>query len=352
MEDEDTGIDMDAALGEIADSLGFDDPPTADASAARPADDGLGNGETVNEEVAAPAAGAATPAAPAAPPAPAAADGKPADPAAAADPLATAPRTWRPEAAATWTSLPAEARQEILKREDDMFKGIEQYKGDAQVGRDLRQAIGKYIPLLQQHNINPMEQISGLMDAHYTLAMGSPDQKLALFHRLASDYGVNLSEAAVAVPPYVDPQVKGLQEKVQSLESTLTAQQQRQAAEARQAFEAEVDKFAADPKNIYFNELVNDMAKLLEGRVANTIAEAYDKAMKLNPVVAAKETARAKAEAEKKAAEEEAAKAAAAKAATAANVRSRARAGSAATPVGSIDDTLNATYAAIMARGS
>lgn len=344
-EEQDISIDMDAALGEIADGLGFEDQPDGGTSSDPQAnDDGLGNGETVNEEVAAPAAAAAKD--PAAAP-----NSQPPNPAAPADPLATPPRTWRPEAAAEWDKLPPTVKAEIAKREEDMFRGVEQYKGDAQIGKGFKQAVGKYIPMMQQYGIDPFQQVAGLMDAHYTLATGSNEQKLALFQRLAEDYGVNLGEAATTLGPYVDPQVKGLQEKVQSLESHLTAEQTRRAEEARQAFVSEVDKFAADPANVHFADVANDMAQLLEGRVAKDLKDAYDKAIKLNPVVAAKEAARIKAESEKKAAEEAAKKAAEARASTAANVRSRARAGSAATPVGSIDDTLNATYAAIMSRG-
>ena len=33
-----------------------------------------------------------------------------------------APKTWRPEAAAKWAALPPEVQQEVLKREQDIFK--------------------------------------------------------------------------------------------------------------------------------------------------------------------------------------------------------------------------------------
>lgn len=340
-------IDMDAAVADVAEGLGFE--PASDEGAD---DDGLGDGETVTEEVAAPAAKPGDPA-----PAPAAADKAaaaaptdPANPAAPADPLAAAPRTWRPEAAAEWANLSPTVKAEIAKREEDMFRGVEQYKIDAGVGKSFKQSIGKFIPLLQQHNIDPFQQVTGLMEAHQTLALGTPDQKLALFQRLAQDYGVDLATAAVSQPPYRDPEVERLQKEVQALKSGREEEQARQQAAARQAFERDVEQFSSDPKNVYFQELINDMIPLLEGGVARTIAEAYDKAAKLNPVVAAKEAARQQAEATKKAAEEAAKKAEEARRATAANVRSRARAGSAAAPVGSIDDTLNETYKAIMSR--
>lgn len=336
-ENNEVTIDIESAVAEIGEGLGFDVEENED--------------EVPAGEVASPAA-PATPAATSTetPAAPAAAT-NPATAPAVPDPLAVAPRTWRPEAAAEWAALPPTVKAEIAKREEDAFRGIEQYKGDARVGQGFKQAIGKYLPILQQHNIDPMQQVAGLMEAHQTLALGTSDQKLALFQKLAEDYGVSLADAAINLPPYRDPEVVRLQKELQDVKSSMSAAEQHRAQQQRAEFEAEVTKFQSDPANLYFNELVNDMAELLEKGLAKNIKEAYDKAAKLNPVVSAKEQVRVTAEATKKAAEDAAAKAAAAKAATAANVRSRARAGSAATPVGSIDDTLQATYREIMSRG-
>lgn len=330
-------IDMGAAVAEIGEGLGFevDDTPPADPKPT------LGDGETVNEEVAAPASE----------PTADAATTPPADPAAATDPLATPPRTWRPEAAADWAKLTPTARAEILKREEDMFKGLEGYKADAAFAKDVKGALAQYLPLLQQHNINPVAQIRGLMDAHYTLAFGAPEQKADLFAKLAQDYGINLAELAVHQPPYRDPEVERLTKEVQGLKSTLTAEQERQAAEHRSKVQREVDAFAADPKNVHFAAVANDIAQMLQSGVASTLQEAYDKAVWANPVTRQAEIARQQAEATKKAQAEAAAKAEAARKATAANVRTSAKSGSAATPLGSIDDTLNETYRSIMSRG-
>lgn len=334
-------FDMDGALSDIADGLGFEPAEDPPAGEDPPADDPPAGDEPPASEGVTPPTPVGTP--PVTPPAGAATDP-------AAPTVIAPPRTWRPEAAATWAQIPPAAQAEIAKREDDMFKGLEAYKADASIGKGLKQAIGRHVPLLQQHNIDPMQQISGLMDAHITLATGSPEQRLVLFQQLAKDYGVDLVSAAVAQPPYIDPQVERLQKELDSVKSTLTAEQSRQQAEARKAFEADVTKFSTAPENQYFSELSQDMAELLEKGVAKDLREAYDKALRLNPIVFAKEQARQQADAAKKATEEAARKAAVARKATSANVKSSAKAGSAATPLGSIDDTLQAAYREIMSR--
>lgn len=271
------------------------------------------------------------------------------------DPAAAAlepPKTWRKEAAATWAALPAEAKAEILKREEDIFKGIEAYKADAGFGKSLKGVMAPYMPILQQYNIDPVAQVQQLMNAHHTLALGTPQQKAALFQQLARDYQIDLGQlTATGEAPYIDPAVKDLQTQLQAVKSQLSSAEQARFTEVRQGLEKQIDAFAQDPANVHFNDVANDMAVLLEKGVCKTLPEAYERAVWMNPAVRAKEVARQQAEASKKAADDAAAKAAAARKSTAANVRTSAKSGSAAAPLGSMDDTLAEALAAIKARG-
>lgn len=278
-------------------------------------------------------------------------DGTPAT--AAADPAAEPPKTWRAEAKATWAALPPEAKAEILKREDDIFRGIEVYKADASFGKSLKGALAPYLPILEQYKIDPTAQVKQLMEAHHTLALGTPEQKLALFQRLAQDYQIDMGQlqSAGGEAPYIDPAVAALQTELRAVKSQLSTAEQHRLAQERSALEKQIETFSKDPANAYFNEVANDMAELLQRGVCKTLPEAYEKAIWTNPAVRAKEVARQQAEAASKAAQEATARAAAARKATAANVRTSAKGGSAAAPLGSIDDTLNEALANIRARG-
>lgn len=261
------------------------------------------------------------------------------------------PKTWRAEALAKWETLPAEVQREVLKREEDIFKGLESYKADAQIGRSLNQVLSPYMPMLQQAGVNPLQQIESLMQAHHGLATGTPEQKQRFFSELARAYNVPLSGELVGEePPFVDPQVAALQKEIAALKSKTSAREQQEAATLRATLQKEIDAFAADPKNVYFDEVATDIAALLKSGTASTLAEAYEKAIWLNPATRAKEQSRLTAEAEAKAKAEAEAKAAAAKKATAANVRSSPKSASAAAPLGSIDDTLSAALNSIRSR--
>lgn len=264
-----------------------------------------------------------------------------------------APRTWRPEAAAEFAKLPPVVQSEILKREEDIFKGIEGYKEAAAFGNSLKTVLDPYLPTLQQYGIRPEAQVADMMQAHYTLAFGTPEQKIALVHQVLKDYNIPFApQAAVDTPVWVDPQVEALQKELQGIKSTLSksenAQIERQKAEITQ----HVQSFASDPKNVYFEELANDIAHLLRTGAEKSVESAYEAAIWRNPVTRAKEFDRQQAERTEAARKAEQERVRKAKEATEINVRSKAKTRGAATPVGSIDDTLNETLASINARSN
>jgi hypothetical protein len=359
-------FDMTSAVDDLSESLGFgegddngnDDLPDGTAGddlAAGGGDPGApaaGNKPTVSPEP----SGVAGDPANAGKPAMAAGTPPAGGPAPAPGPTTTAdaaPRSWTPAAAEKWATLDPVVKAEIAKREEDMFRGIEVYKEDATWGKGVKGILAPYLPIMQQHGIDPMAQVKNLMGAHYTLATGSPEEKGALLGKLLADYKIdpNFVPLPGGEPPHVDSEVKALRERTQALESA----EQRRATEAleasKQAQTREIETFFADPANIYVKELGYDMADLLARDAKLTIADAYAQATWLNPVIRAKEIARTTAEAAAKQKAVDDAKVAEAKKAAAANVKSRPKSGSAAAPLGTIDDTMAATLAEIKGRG-
>ena len=333
MEDD---FDVGAAVDEIGSGLGF-------GTTEEKTDD------DVVLDVAAPAAE------------PAAAEAKPEEgmqPTAEAKPAAVdeAPKTWRKEASATWAALPSEAKAEILKREADIFAGIESYKVDATFGKSVKQVVAPYENILRQNNMDPVQTINGLLNSHYALATGTREQKENLFRLLAKDYQIDIaslipSGQQAGEPPYIDPAVADLRQKLAGVESELTQARQARLNESKANISKQVASFAEDPKNIYFNELSEDMASLVQRGIAGTLQEAYEKAIWLNPVTRAKEASRIATEQATAAQAAAKAKVATAKAATAANVKTSAKSGSATAPLGTLDDTLASALAEIKSRG-
>lgn len=268
------------------------------------------------------------------------------------------PKTWRPEAASEWAKLPPVIQEEVLKREADIFRGIEALKPDANLGKAFQTALQPFDQFLRQTKADPVRLTQDLISAHTTLSIGSPEQKLAVLQRISAAYGVPLIPPDPnAEPPYIDPQVKALQDQLKAVQSQLsgTAEEQRKAAEAEQTrvrsqLMAEIETFAKDPANKHYATVEGEMSRILSSGMATTLKDAYDQAVWLNPTARAAEQARITAESAQKQREEALAKAEAAKKAAAANVRTSAKQASGTTLLGSIDDTLKETLREINSR--
>jgi len=312
-------FDMSQAVDSIGESLGF------------------GVGEVV-DEVVKPAV--ETPAATVAPTTP-------------AEPVVTAPKTWKPEEVADWANIPASAKAAIARREEEMFKGIEQYKNTASFGTNVQSVLQPYEQILKQYGIDPVQNISGLMQTQYTLAKGTQEQKEALFANMAKEYGINLGQVSSAnTDAYTDPQVKMLQDEIASLKAGQSSLHQARYEEVKSKTQNEVNAFAANPENSHFDFLADDITKLLLADKQMTLQKAYETAVWTNPVTRAKEVEKQATAAQAKAKEEAEKKLAGIKRATAANVQVQPKAGAATLPLGTMDDTMAATLASIKNRSN
>ena len=111
------------------------------------------------------------------------------------------PTTWKKEYVEVWNKMQegkpldkaefAKFAEYANQRESEYKKGVSAYKAEADNARELTQAIGPFIPELQKHGIHPAAWINNLGRAHYTLANGTYEQKVQMFHRLAQDMAYN-----------------------------------------------------------------------------------------------------------------------------------------------------------------
>ena len=262
-----------------------------------------------------------------------------------------APTTWTKEAIEKWATLDPVVQQEVLKREQDMFKGLEEYKGRAEIGDQYNKVVEPYKPAMEKSGVNPVEMFGNFAANHYTLSFGTEDQKLNLAANLLENYDIDLIKLAehIGSRPMVDPRVANLEREIAELKKGAQTSQTTASEEARRQVQATIDAFAADPKNSYFPEVANDIVALMNAGAALSLQEAYDKAVYANPITRQKEIDRLTAEklAENARTEEDRKKKIAES--TAAEVKTRENARDGTVPVGSMDDTLNETMTRIRA---
>lgn len=204
-----------------------------------------------------------------------------------AKPARKAPSSWKKDYWGHWEKVGADPelaplQDYIEQRESEFAKGVSTYREEAMKAKELREAIEPFVPVLQQHGLDPALHIRNLMGAHQALSLGSPEQKLQMFQRLATEYGVPIQGLTGQVDPQqfqVLQELNSLKQQFGSLQQT--AQQREQAEMA-----AQIEAFQS--KASHFEEVRPLMAQLLESRVAIDLQDAYEKAIRLNDDVWAK----------------------------------------------------------------
>lgn len=257
----------------------------------------------------------------------------------------SAPSSWSKDKHEFWGKMPREAQEYYITREKQMLDGLEQYKGDAGFGKQLKEVFTPYKAFLNSQGIDEPKAVQYLMNAHYKLTSAPPSEKQAYFNQLAKSYGLEVP-SATQEQSNVDPHVKALQDQLHELKSTFTQTQQAQLEEQRTKVSKEVELFAEG--NPHFDEVADDIVMLLKGGL--NLKDAYDKAVWANPVTRAKELARVQTEAEAKFKEKASKEAAVAKKASAANVRSRDTGKAPTAPKGTMEDTMRETLKRIQER--
>lgn len=196
-----------------------------------------------------------------------------------------APQGWAPNIREKWGSIPEEIRKEVLRREEDMAKGVRQLQ-ERYV--PLEQFVHNLEPFLneaRQFGVAPDQYIGTVLQSERILRTSDLPGKFQEILRIADQYGVplrdviNQSVGAQVIPPanqqpsYIPPEV---------------AQELQEMRNWRAQFEndsvtSEVEAFAKDKE--FIKDVNLQMAALLEGGAANGLQEAYELACWANPQV-------------------------------------------------------------------
>lgn len=187
------------------------------------------------------------------------------------------PTSWKKDYEEHWGKLDPTLQEYIHQREADYAKGVSMYKQNYDQAAPIYEAIQPFMPALQQHNIDPKTWITSLGNAHQTLAMGTPEQKVQMFAKLATDYGVPIQ---ALTGQQVDPQFSMMAQELNQLKNQWNQFQTIQQQQEQQLLQAEVKRFSADKP--HFEAVRETMAQLLQSGVADGLQAAYDKAIRLH----------------------------------------------------------------------
>lgn len=200
-------------------------------------------------------------------------------PAATQSSLKSLPKSWRKEMEAHWAKMDPSVHDYVYEREANMMRGLQQYSDGHKRWNAL---LEPYQELLSQHsNVDPVQLMQGLMNAHLQMAQGTPEQKIALAKQMLQHYGVSLDGQAQEP----NSELLALRKELQELKSGLHASQKAAFETTYREKLSLVEKFAADPKNEFYGEVADDIRQILQAGLTRDLAEAYEIACYRNPVI-------------------------------------------------------------------
>lgn len=187
------------------------------------------------------------------------------------------PSTWKKEMWEAYDKLDPQLADYILQREQEYTKGVSTYAQEWQRARPLLEAIAPFDSVLKQHNLDPAQHVGALLSAHQQLVLGSPEQKLAMFAKLAQDYQVPLGNLLyqgqdgqwyMQQPQQAAPQPTLRPEDIDARIKSVFEQQQ---------IDSEVAAFPAT--HPHYEAVRETMARLLDAGIASGLEDAYARAL-------------------------------------------------------------------------
>ena len=199
-----------------------------------------------------------------------------------------APASWKKEYHEHWAKADPKMQEYAWQREEQMKRGVEPLLSKAQFADAMNEALQPYLPTIQGLGLKPEQAVAALAQADYTLRNSAPAQKMQYLAQLAASYGINLNQAMQGgqqggqqiAQNSVDPMVYQLQNELNTVRGEVMGWKQQQEMAENQTLLSEINSFSMSAE--HFEEARPTMIQLLQSGVAETLDDAYEKAIRLD----------------------------------------------------------------------
>ena len=203
------------------------------------------------------------------------------------------PASWSATAKAKFSALDPVIQAEVLKRESDMERGRAQWQAGAERLNRLDRVLAPRSQQLQLRGLDEVQAINALFAAQDYLERDPVEALLYLGRTVGVNWqalGARLQGQAPAQggqpgPARVPQQLAPLFQQVQTLTQWAQQQQQQAQQDRISGHLSQVQQFAADPKNVYFENVREQMGRLIKAGAATSLEDAYSQACWANPEI-------------------------------------------------------------------
>lgn len=188
------------------------------------------------------------------------------------------PASWKKDYHEVWATADPRIQEYAWQREEQMRKGVQPLLSKAQYADDMQKVMAPYENTIRGLGMEPTQAVRALMEADHTMRTTNGEQQATYFRQLAQQYGVSLDGNSNF--PQVDQNYSSLQNELIDLRGKLTSWEQQTEAQQNQVLLNEIDQFSQGAE--HFESVRPTMIQLLQGGVAETLQEAYDKAVRID----------------------------------------------------------------------
>lgn len=189
------------------------------------------------------------------------------------------PASWKKEHHDLWSQSDPRMQEYIHLREEQMRSGVQPLLGKAKYADGMEAAIAPYLQTLQGLNVKPHEAVGALMKADHLLRTSPHDEKVRLMLHLAQEYGINLNGASPQGGA-VDPGVYQLRNELNNMRGEMNGWKEQSEQAENSAMLGDIQQFAQ--VNEYFEQARPAMAQLLKNGMADSLEDAYIKAIRMS----------------------------------------------------------------------
>lgn len=196
-----------------------------------------------------------------------------------AKPAIDAPISWSAERKAEFASLPPAMKEYISQRDKESHEAISRAGQQIKAFEPVGKVIEQFAHVFQKNGLQPHDGIARMLAVNEMLEQ-NPRAAIA---EIARAYGVNLQGETEQNANPESPRVAELEAQIAKIQSHLTAQQRQQIDADNKALAREIADFAKDKP--HFEAVRKVMAGLMSSGAAETMQDAYDRAVYADPTI-------------------------------------------------------------------
>lgn len=194
------------------------------------------------------------------------------------------PSSWKKEYWDAYKTLDPKVADYIKQREDQFIHGVTTYKQEAEAAREIRETLAPFEQDFRTAGVSPAQGIQRLAEAHRSIRNAPPEGRIAIFQKLAQEYGVPLQSIQTGQVDPLMQYLSPLQQEIAQLRAEQNSFVEQQRNQEQTAMQTEIENFAATHE--HFEAVRADMSGLLQHGMAPNLQSAYDKAVGMNGLAA------------------------------------------------------------------